>query len=71
MQPFRVVSANATGRQLALRDPAGQRHLVRARVDVPAVGVDLRGIAPQLGFGLMLAVPTDWVFRVVFEQLDA
>ena len=70
MQQFRVEATHPSGKSLALRDRAGQRHLARALVEAPAVGAELVGVEPQLGFSLMLGASTGRVFRVVFEQLD-
>jgi|CXWK01.1.fsa_nt_gi hypothetical protein len=71
MQQFRVEATHPSRNALALRDRAGQRHWARALVDAPAVGAQLLGTAPQLGFSLMLGASTGRVFRVVFEQIDS
>jgi len=65
-----AVSRSRSEHALCLADAtAGICHVARATASVPAVGAQLLGSAPALGFGLLLGATTDQFFRVIFEQV--
>lgn len=64
-----AVSRSRAEHALCLADATGICHVARATACVPAVGAQLLGSAPALGFGLLLGATTDQLFRVIFEQV--
>jgi hypothetical protein len=71
MLDYTVLAVTRSGAEHAvcLADAAGGFHVARATARVPQVGAKLLGSAPRLGFGLLLGVPIDEVFRVIFERV--
>lgn len=71
MLDYTVLSVTRSGAEHAvcLADATGGFHVARATARVPPVGAKLLGHAPRLGFGLLLGVPIDEVFRVIFERV--
>jgi hypothetical protein len=69
MHHFIVIDTTDDGR-MALRDDRGHYHVTRLHADAPACGSRLQGRAPGLGFGLLLSLATDMVYRVTFEHVD-
>ena len=70
MHRYRVTEIGPEGARIALRDSTGKRHLALAMNDVPAVGTDLHGSLPGLGFRVLSCLLTDRTFRVTFEKID-
>ena len=64
-----TVASSGTAHALCLADGAGDYHVVRATAAVPRIGAQLLGNAPALGFGLLLGVALDEVYRVIFEAV--
>lgn len=71
MHEYTVVKVTPSGTEhvLGLLDGAGSYHVARATSEVPRIGARLLGSAPALGFGLLLSVALNNVYRVTFEAL--
>jgi len=70
MHRYRVTDIGAEDAKIALHDSAGKRHIAIAMKEVPAVGTDLQGSVPGLGFRVLQCPLSDRMFRVIFEQID-
>lgn len=64
-----TVARSGSGHALCLSDDAGGFHVARATAAVPRIGARLLGNTPALGFGLLLGVAIDQVYRVIFEAV--
>lgn len=70
MHRFYVHQRRPMDNLVALRDGEGKFHSAPATADLPAVGAELMGVSPQLGFSLLLGASTDRVYRVKFELMN-
>ncbi len=71
MQEYRVVECQADEGRVALQCGSGQYHLARTLNAVPAVGAQLHGAHPRLGFGILVCPGSGSVYRVIFEKVNA
>ena len=70
MHRFYVQECRPMDNVVALRDGEGKFHFARATADLPAVGAELMGVPPRLGFSLLFGASTDRVYRVIFELVN-
>lgn len=71
MHNYRVYEASIDKRQIALSDDIACCHVARITADAPAVGVELVGLPPRLGFSVLLCIRTGRAFRIIFEMIHA
>jgi hypothetical protein len=64
---YRVAFASPDARAIAVRDAYGRCHVARSTLDLPAVGSELHGAQPILGFCILAGPSTRQFFRVTFE----
>lgn len=71
MHDYTVVKVARSGTEhtLCLFDGVGSYHVARATAAVPRMGARLLGNPPALGFGLLLGVALNDVYRVIFEAV--
>jgi hypothetical protein len=70
MHRYRVYEKSPTGAEIALHDSGGRYHVARAISNAPAVGADLHGSRPGLGFRVLQCAATGKIFRVAFQLID-
>jgi hypothetical protein len=66
---YRVYDTSHTAKRVALRDDVGRFHLASITAELPSIGEELEGEAPQLGFRVLMS-PDGQAFRAIFESLD-
>jgi hypothetical protein len=69
MPYFRVYEANSKGRAFALHDSDGLCHVARSLEDMPQVGADLEGPAPELGSSTLQCAASGRDYPVVFDAV--
>ena len=70
MHRYHVTAIHEDGNSVSLRDSAGRFHIARAMTERPAVGTNLAGSLPGLGYRVLLCTATSQVFRLTFEHID-
>jgi hypothetical protein len=70
MHEYRVVERWGDKDLCALQCDKGHYHVVRALNGKPPAGIPLNGADPQLGFGILVGIGSNSIFRVIFESVD-
>jgi hypothetical protein len=70
MHRYHVTAIHDEGQAVSLRDSAGRFHVARAMAAAPAVGTNLAGSLPGLGYRVLLCSLTSEAFRLTFERID-
>jgi hypothetical protein len=70
MHRYHVTKVHDDRHCVSLRDSAGHFHLARAMAELPAVGTNLAGSLPGLGYRVLLCTSTSRVFRMNFERIN-
>jgi len=70
MHRYHVTEIHDDGNSVSLRDSSGCFHVARAMTELPAVGTNLAGSLPGLGYRVLLCTLTSRVFRLTFERIN-
>jgi hypothetical protein len=70
MHQYLVLAASTESLAVAVCDSEGKYHLIRATLELPAVGAELHGAGPGAGFRLLLSARSGQVYGAIFELID-
>ena len=70
MHRYTVLETTDDGRLLALRDGANRYHVARISASVPSLGAELEGLAPALGYAILIDEHAAVAHRMHFEYVD-